>query len=110
MNIDWGMVSGVATAVALGGGALVGVGQHVLRGWFVGHSQHRALAERVEEVEKRHASLPTQGAIDDFARRLSGVERDAAVIRAEMSGVNAGMKRVEHTVGLLLEHQLEKGQ
>ena len=60
-------------------------------------------------VERHINSLPAEHEVSDITRRLGSVEAGVGIVNTSIEGVNAGLKRVERIMDLLLQHQLEKG-
>jgi hypothetical protein len=50
------------------------------------------------------------GSISDFDKRLREVEIDGSSVAAEIRGVRDVMNRVDHMVGLLVEHRLRESE
>lgn len=104
----WQAAAGIAASAVMTAGTAVAVVRHMLRSDFVPRGTHSALEQRVNGLERQMATMPSEHDMADLTRRLGAVETGVAVVQTTVEGVNAGMKRVEHTVGLLLRHQLQR--
>lgn len=102
----WQAGAGIAASMAMVGAAVVAVVRHMLRSEFVPRAQHDGLERRVMGMERHLANIPNEHDVNDLMRRLGNVETGVAVVQTTINGVNAGLNRVEHTVALVLEHQL----
>jgi hypothetical protein len=106
----WQAGAGIlASAVIVGGGA-VAVVRHLLKADFVSKAQHEALDRRVDNVEKHLVALPSAGEVRDLTGRLARVETGVAVAQTTIEGVNAGLKRVESLVRVLVDQGLRKSE
>jgi Protein of unknown function (DUF2730) len=104
----WQAVAAImASCVVVGGGAIAVVSR-MLRSDFVTREEQNRLEARMTGVEKHVAGMPSDHDMGNLMQRLGKVETGVAVVQTTVEGVNAGLKRVEHTVGLLLDHQLRK--
>jgi len=109
MMIDaWQAGAGIlASSVIVGGGA-VAVVRHMLKAAFVTRAQHETLERAVSGLRERLGALPNEHDVSDLTRRMGGVEKGVAVVQETARGMEAGLKRVEHTMGMLLQRMLEK--
>jgi hypothetical protein len=110
--IEWGVVSTVGIGLvtvggSMGGGAVFMV-RHFLRASFATIDQLGAVLERLEKLERGISHMPSHLDIQSLGSRLGDVERGVAVAREAIDGVKAGMGRVEHMMGLLIEAGLDK--
>lgn len=101
----FGFVSGVGT---------LAVGWLLLRmrAEFASRGDHKALVERVEDVERGHAALaarmdeaPTHKDIADLMAKLADLSGD---VRALDATLTTGMDGVREQLTMLVRHQLEK--
>lgn len=107
---NWQAVTAVAASVVVAGGGAIAVVRHLLKADFVPRGVHSALEKRVDGLEKRVVTMPSEHDLTDLTRRLGTVETNVAVVRTTADGINAGMKRVERTVDQMLQHLLTKGE
>lgn len=94
-------------------GSLLGV---VLFGWLRGRFDRdfartadvTALGVRVQAVEHRIATMPNHEDIRILAARIASVEGGVAVVTEKARGIEQSLGRVEHSVELLVQHQISK--
>lgn len=106
----WQAVTAVAASTVVVAGGALAVVRHLLKADFVPRGVHGALEKRVDGLEKRVVTMPSERDLTDLTRRMGTVETDVAVVRTTAEGINAGMKRVERTVDHVLRHLLTKGE
>jgi len=102
----WQAILATLTGSVLVGTALLAAVRRMLRSDFVTREEQNRLEARMTGVEKHMVGMPTDHEVTGLMQRMGKVETGVAVVQSTCEGVNAGLKRVEHTVGLLLDHQL----
>lgn len=105
--MNFGTIGGIVTSVVFGGGAALALVRLNMRGAFTSLSAHHQLADRVDAVEQRMAQMPSHTDLAVLSGRLAAVERAVGVVDAKLSGVTDAVRRVEHTLDLLLKTQLD---
>ncbi len=104
----WQALAGILTTSVVVGTAVATTVRHMLRAEFVTRGQHGELERRMGTMEKHIVGVPSEHDVSDLTRRLGTMETGVAVSQASIEGVNAGLKRVEHLVQMLVDHQLRK--
>lgn len=77
-------------------------------GDFARASDMAALGVRVQAVETRIATMPDHADIRNLAARVGAVESGVAVMTEKARGIEQSLGRVERSVDLLVQHQLEE--
>ncbi len=96
-------------------GSLIGV---VVFGWlrmrfgndFAKAADMVALGQRVQAVETRIASMPNHDDIRGLTARVAAVESGVAVMTEKARGIEQALGRVEHSVDLLVQHQIAEAK
>lgn len=119
----WWLISVPLTAIAL-------LGMFYLRSQFPTKQQHdqqtatlnaaiKELKERVEESEREQdtrlgklesdmRALPTRDEVAALGDRIGRVEKEVATSTETTRGVEKTVNKVDHTLGLILEHLLKE--
>jgi hypothetical protein len=63
-----------------------------------------------KEVAEDMQKLPSIKSIADLAKEMEGLRGDLKAQAADIRGLSEVLKRVEHPLDLLLEHQLAEGR
>lgn len=112
MNLDlrdlppW-LIAGISLGSAIG---------LILFGWlrdrfgrdFARAADVGALATRMQAVETRIATMPDHRDIHALTARVAAVEGGIGVVTEKARGIEASLKRVEHAVDLLVQHQINR--
>ena len=110
MSIDWQQIGALLGVVVVLGGIGAFLVRATLAGLFAERKAFEALERRMSSVEQRLAEGPTGEDMRELYRRMGAVEVSVASAATAISGVTAGVQRVEHMMGLLLQNELSKGK
>lgn len=108
MSIDWVTLASIAAVLTTIVVAALWLGRQGLGPFFVGRREHTALETRVIELEKLARSAATRADIATVYDRLAVVEQSSAANGATLTGVQDGVRRIEHQLNMLVEHALNK--
>lgn len=133
-NLDWPSVITFAKDVwwiaSVPLTVLVGVGMFFLRSQFPTKAQHdaqtttlqesikdlsdrvatneRAIETRVGKIEADLRQLPTRQEVQALGERSGRIEKEVATSVETVRGVEKTVTKIDHTLGLILKHMLEK--
>lgn len=102
VSIDWQTLAAMVAVVSVVSGALVWVMQAVMARSFASRSSMVSAEGRISKLEQLMGGLPTHADITTLSGRV-------AALATSIAGVEATLKEVKHTTGMLLTHQLERG-
>jgi hypothetical protein len=109
MPSDWTQISAFLGVIGILVGVVLWALRASLRGLFAERRALEVLERRVSAVEARIAEGPTGDDMRELYRRMGSVETQMASATTAIGGVDHGVKRVEHMLGLLLQHELARG-
>lgn len=68
----------------------------------------RRIEERVAKLETQVGDLPDRNEFHGMAERIGGVERQVSVVAESVRGVEKSVSKIDRTVELILQNQLDK--
>lgn len=133
-NLDWSSIIAAAKdiwwIVSVPLTVLVGIGMFFLRSQFPTKEQHdaqtqtlqasikdlrdhvavneRAIEQRVGKIESDLRQLPDRQEVQALGDRIGRVEKEVATSVETVRGVEKTVTKIDHTLGLILKHMLEK--
>lgn len=105
-SINWTAVSFAMSAASMLASAAAWVFVQMTRKHAATDAQVRALDNRLTAVETTIGVLPSGKAWADLRENIAGIRGDVKTSAEAVRGLGAGLKRVEHQIGLLMEHEL----
>ncbi len=108
IDIDWTRMGEAATFAAISASAAMAVIRARLGRDFATRDALAHLEDRLDAVETTLRAVPTQADLRLLLDRVQKVETGIGVVQASQDGIADGIKRLEHMVDLLLQHQLSK--
>ena len=110
MPHDWQQLGAMVGVLLAVGGLMLFMVRSALAGLFAERKAFEALERRVIAVEHRLAEGPTGEDMRELYRRMGAVETGVAGAASAIVGMGDGIRRVEHMLGLLVQHELQRGK
>lgn len=109
-GVNWPAIGAIVATVVTATAFVVWLLRARLQGDFASRGDVVQLGERMDTIDARLRSVPTHADVQQINARLMTVESGFAAIGARVDGVREGVSRVERDLGLLLQHELNKGK
>jgi predicted nucleic acid-binding Zn-ribbon protein len=71
-------------------------------------SREDAIDLRLNKVEVDLKAMPDRREMQHLADRLGNVERSVAVVSEKASGLQATIQKIDHSLGLIVEHLIKR--
>jgi hypothetical protein len=105
-DLNWTQFAAALSVFAALAAVAVWIARGALRPYFASAGAHRALEQRVMEVEEMVRASATKRDLQRVDERVAAVERSSISNGEALVGVQDGVKRVEHRLDLIYDFLL----
>lgn len=109
LDVGWRDVAALLTSATIMSGIVIAWVKYRLAGDFASKSDIADMSRRMEGVEHQMATMPTRDDLRRVTERVGGLEKEVAVVSAEVRAIRDSASLIQQDVRFLVTHHIKSG-